>query len=230
MSNDLEWIDKWQKKRDPEAFSNLLSRFNPVVTKFVNQFGNTGVSKHALKAKAHTQLIKSLDTFNPNAGTQPITHIYNNMKKLNRMAAESLTSGHIPEERSLKLATFKTSVDNLTDRLGRDPAIDEIADELVWNKKEVARMQSELGGETTASNADFDFYGNSTTMVSRDKELADYLYSELDGEHKVIFEHTFGYGGQPILSNKELAKKLNTNEMFVSRAKKKMGSKLKEYR
>jgi DNA-directed RNA polymerase specialized sigma subunit len=228
--NDIEMIDHWQKTKDPETFSKLVTRFNPVVHKHVNQYAGTGVSKQALATKARAQLVKSLNTYNPSAGTQPITHVYNNMKKLNRMASESLTSGHIPEDRALKAATYKTTVSNMADRLGREPSAQEVADELKWNVVEVGRMNSELTGETTASKAEFDFYGNSTQGTSVDKELADYMYMELDGNDKVIFEHTFGYAGKPILKNKDIAKILNTNEMSVSRSKKRMGSKLREYR
>ena len=223
-------IEHWQKTKDPETFGKLMIRWNPVVTKFTNQYGQSGVSKNAVNAQARTQLIKSMSTYNSNAGTQPITHIYNGMKKLNRTANESLTSGHIPEARSIQMATYRSSVDNMADRFGRDPNIDEIADELGWDKKEVVRMNSELNGETTASNAEFDFYGNAVSMTSEDKMLADYMYQELDGKDKLIFEHTFGYGGKPILNNKELASKAGTNEMAINRAKKSMSNRLRSYR
>jgi len=228
--DEIEMIENWQKTKDPAMFGKLMVRYNPVVHKFANQYSGTGVSKNALTTKARAQLIKSLNTYNPKAGTQPITHVYNNMKKLNRMASESLTSGHIPEARSLKIATYKTTVDNMKDRLGRDPSVQEVSEELKWDPVEVGRMNSELTGETTASKADFDFYGNSTQGTSADKELVDYMYVGLKGQDKIIFEHTFGFGGKPILKNKEIAKKLNTNEMAVSRTKKRLANQLKEYR
>jgi DNA-directed RNA polymerase specialized sigma subunit len=174
--------------------------------------------------------MKSFDSYNPDMGTQPSTYVWNNLQKVQRLASESLTSGHIPEYRNLKRATFTTVRDNLTDRLGYEPSVDDMADELGWSKKEVGRMNNELGGEVTASGAEFDFYGNSTSKQSTDKPLVDYLYHELEGKNKVIFEHTFGYGGKPILTNKEIAKKLNTNEMAIHRAKKAMGEKIQSYR
>ena len=228
--NDIEKIEEWQKSRDPGLFAELITRYNPLVMKFTNQYANTGVSKGAIKTKARAQMVKSLNTYDSSAGTQPITHMYNNLKKLNRMASESLVSGHIPESRSLKMATYKTSVDNLTDRYGREPNTDEIADELKWAKKEVVRMNSELTGETTASNAEFDFFGNSNQQKSKDMELVDYMYSDLNGKDKVIFEHSLGYGGKSMLNNKEIAKKLNTHEMDISRTKKRLAKKIKEYR
>lgn len=228
--DDSEKIKFWQDTGDAMSFYELNKRFEPVVTKFVNQYKTVGVSPMTLRTKARTQLVKALKSYNPSSGTQPITHVYNNMKKISRMASESLMSGHIPEARALQKSTFQIAFDNMNDRLGREPSTDEMADEMSWSKLEVGRMMNEMSGETTASNAQFDFYGNSTQMESSDKALVDYLYHELNGDDKVIFEHTFGYAGKPVLSNKEIAMKINKNEMFVHRAKKRMSDRIREHR
>lgn len=228
--DDKEQILEWQKTKDPTLFANLVMRYQPVLNSVVNKYRTVGLPPATLKAAATTQMIRAFDTYNPNMGTQPTTHIWNNLQKVQRIASESLMSGHIPENRNLKKATFTIVKENLMERLGREPAVDEIADELSWNKKEVGRMLNEIKGEVTASNAAFDFYGNATKGSNRDKDLADYLYHELSGPQKVIFEHTFGYGGKPILNNKEIAAKLNTNEMSVHRMKKKMSDRIQEMR
>jgi len=230
MQDDKEMIQDWQDNRNPTAFANLMIRFQPVVNSVVNKYRTVGLAPATLRAHATTQLIKALDTYDPSKGTVPTTHIWNSLQKVQRVASESLMSGHIPENRNLKKSTFTIVRDNITEQLGREPNVDEMADELKWDRNEVGRMNNELKGEVTASNAEFDFYGNSTQGSSKDKDLADYLYSELDGPQKVIFEHTFGYGGKPILNNKEIAVQLNMNEMAVHRAKHKMSERIQEMR
>jgi len=230
MPTDQENILQWQKTKDPQLFADLIVRYQPVVNKVVNQYRTVGVPPATLRAEATTQLIKSFKSYNPNMGTQPTTHVWNNLKKVQRVASESLQSGHIPENRALKRSTFTIVRDNLEDRLGREPSTSEMADEIGWSRKEVARMEHELGGEATASKASFDYYGNIVTTEHPDKALADYMYHELSGPDKVIFEHTFGFGGKPILNNKEIAQKLNQNEMWVHRAKKRLSEKIKSYR
>jgi len=228
--NDTEQILKWQKTKDPNLFANMVIRYQPVINSVVNKFRTVGLPPATLRAHATTQLIKSFESFDPSRGTQPTTHIWNNLQKVQRVASESLMSGHIPENRNLKRSTYNIVQDNLTEQLGREPNVEEMSDELGWDKRETARMQSEMKGETTASNAEFDFYGNSTTSRSKDRQLVDYLYHELSGPQKVIFEHTFGYGGKDILNNKEIAKKLNMNEMMVHRMKKDMSRRVQEMR
>ena len=230
MPTDKEQLLEWQKNRDPNAFAEMMIRYQPIINKVVSQYRTTGVPPATLRAEATTQMIKSFETYDPRHETQPSTHVWNSLKKVQRTASESLMSGHIPENRGLKRATFVITRDNLSDRLGYEPSASQMADELGWNEKEVGRMNNELGGETTASRAAFEFYGNAITQKGEDTALAEYLYHELSGPEKVIFEHTFGFGGKEKLNNKELANRLNKNEMWISRAKKKMSQRLQQYR
>jgi len=229
-TDDVEKILEWQKTRDPKLYTELTMRYKPIVQSVVNKYSTVGVAPSTLRAQATSQMIRAFNSYDPNKGAQPSTHIWNNLQKVQRIAADSQLSGHIPEHRNLKRSTFTIVKQNLEDRLGYEPNTEQIADELGWNRKEAARMQHELHGETTASQAEFDFYGNSTTSEHPDKALVDYLYHELDGKDKLIFEHTFGYAGKPVLSNKEIAKKLKTNEMFVHRSKKRLGDRIREMR
>jgi DNA-directed RNA polymerase specialized sigma subunit len=229
-TNDRDKILEWQKTKDPRLFADLVIRYQPVINSVVNKYSTVGVAPATLRTQATSQLIKSFNTFDATKGTQPTTHIWNNLQKVQRIASESQISGHIPEHRNLKRATFNIIKQSLEDRIGYEPSTDELADELKWNKKETGRMLNEIHGETTASQAKFDFYGNSITRESKDKALVDYLYSELSGKDKVVFEHTFGFAGKPVLNNKQIAEKLRTNEMFVHRAKKRMSEKIKEMR
>jgi len=228
--DDKEQVLEWQKTKDPMLFANLSIRYRPIINSVVNKFKTTGLPPATLRAHATTQMIKALESYDPDQNTQFSTHLWNNLQKVQRVASESLMSGHVPENRNLQRATFTNIKENLTERLGREPAVDELSEEMHWNRKEVGRMLSEMKGEVTASEAPFDFYGNASVTPHHDKELADYLYTELSGPQKVIFEHTFGYGGKPILNNKEIAEKLHKNEMWIHRQKQSMSQRIQEMR
>jgi DNA-directed RNA polymerase specialized sigma subunit len=230
MENDKEQLLEWQKTKSPELFAALYGRFQPLVNSVVNKYRTTGLAPSTLRTQANVQLIKAMETFNGNKGTQPITHVYNSLNKVQRLANESLISGHIPEQRSMKRSLFTITKENLGDELGREANNSEMADSLHWSIGEVERMNKELRGETTASSAPFDFYGNSNTSESKDKILLDYLYNELSGPKKLVFEYSLGYGGKPILSNKEIGKKMNLGEMAIHRMKRSMAEQIKDYR
>jgi len=140
MTDDKSQILEWQKTKDPDLFAKLVIRYQPVIHKVVNKYRTVGVAPATLRAQATSQLIKAFKSYDANKGAQPTTHIWNNLQKVQRIAAESQISGHIPENRNLKRSTFTIVRDNLTDRLGYEPSVSEMADELGWNEKEVGRM------------------------------------------------------------------------------------------
>ena len=228
--NEADKILDWQKRKDPKLFTELVFQYQPIINSVANKYRSVGVSPATIRTEATTQLIRALKTYKSDMGTQPTTHIWNQMRKVQRLATESLMSGHTPEYRNIKKSTFVTVRDNLMDRLGYEPSTAEMADELKWDPNEVSRMTAELGGEVSASRADFDFFGNAKQIESKDKALASYLYNDASGKDKVILEHTFGFGGKEILNNRELAKRLKTNEMAVHRAKQSLSKKIREYR
>jgi DNA-directed RNA polymerase specialized sigma subunit len=229
--DDREQLLNWQKSRDPDEFVKLYIRYQPVVGSVVNKFKTTGLPQATIRAQANSQLIKAMETYNGNKETQPITHIFNSLLKVQRTANESLMSGHIPEARNMKRATFNIVKENLTDTLGREPSIDELSDELKFDKRETVRMLEETSkGETSASHAPFDFYGSSTKTQHPDRILIEFMHSELPEKQKIILEHTVPYFGKEQLNNKEIAKRLKTNEMYIGREKRKMAEKIKSYR
>lgn len=232
MATETEKLLYWQKTKDPNTFAELVVKYQPIVNSVVGKYRTVGVSVPALRAKATAQLIKAMKTYDPKHKTAPTTHIWNDLKKVQRMAGESLQSGHIPEYRSVKRATFTTVRDNLTDRLGREPNIKEMSNELKWSQRETARMNSELTAEVPQSAMSFDSFGDADPGTIRDKELATYLYngSDIDDRDRLILEHVFGFGGKPILKNKEIARVAGTNEMAIVRARKRLARKIESFR
>jgi DNA-directed RNA polymerase specialized sigma subunit len=230
MDNDKEQLVTWQKTHDPELLMGMMIRYRPVINSVVNKYKTTGIPPASLRAVATTEMLKSFNTYDINKNVEPITHLYNNLLKIQRIANSSLLSGHVPEARAMKRVEFNTVKLNLTDSLGYTPNNSQMADEMGWSSKEVERMESESKGEVGASGAKFDFWGNSTVSESKDKVLVDYLYHELPQKQKSIFEYTFGYNGKPILNNKQIALKMRTNEMDIHRQKKLMSARIKEMR
>lgn len=228
--NEVERVVQWQKTKDPNLLAEMVIKYQPTINTFVNRYRTTGVSQAALRAKANAQMLRALRTYDPRHKTAPNTHIWNNLKKVQRIAGESLQSGHVPEYRSFKRATFTTVHQNLTDRYGHEPSVADMANELKWSQREVSRMYSELGKEVPSSAITFDSYGSADPGTIKDMRIADYLYHESNNKDKVIMEHVFGYGGKKKLKNKEIAKLLNTNEMEIVRARKKLAEKIRSLR
>lgn len=227
----IKLLGEWQKDKDPAKFMALRSVYNPMIHKTVNSYKTTGLPKATVNARANAEFVNAMSSYKPNKNTQFSTHVFNYLRKVQRTAVSSLTSSTIPENRRFKMATYNTAKMNLSDELHRDPTSHELSDVLSWSPKEVAKYEKELGGEVTASGASFDYYGNSNVEDNKDMNLLTYMYhGNISPQEKLFMEHKHGFGGKKILSNKDIANKLKTNEMAITRMSKKLSDELKAYR
>lgn len=223
------WHD-WKKTGDDNKALQLMQSYQPLIFSSVNKFSSANVPKSVLVAEGQKLAFDAIKSYDPKRGAALNTHIHNNLRNLNRIVYENVNVGKIPEARSMKAVTFMNVKSNLTDRLSREPSISEVADEMSWSEREVSRMENELAGELTTGKIEgAEFYGQALNKMGKDQELMSYAYNDLTGKDKVIFEHSTGYGGKPVLSNKDIAKKLRTNEMAITRAKRRLAEQIKSY-
>ena len=226
----MEWTGNGQMDNDDRAFQ-LMTSFQPLIHSQVNKFRNSGLPPSVLGAEGQRLAFDALKSYNPNKGAALNTHIINNMRNIHRLVQQNQQVGKIPEARGMKMVTYKNVRSNLEDQISREPSVDEMADAMGWSLAETDRMEREIHGELTTGKIEgAEFYGEANTRANKDIETMRYLYKELFGNDKVIFEHTFGYGGKPILNNKDIAVKLHTNEMAITRAKRKLAQKAQTYR
>ena len=192
----------------------------------VRKADSTPVPDSAVRAEAWRHALRAFDTYDPDKAALS-THVGNNLKRVNRFVAQFQTAMSIPEARRLKIRMFQNAMDDYRDRHGREPPTQELSDELAWSPAEVGRMRRELRGEVleTTSPVLMDFGYESD---DRDREVAlQYVYPELGPREKLVFEHTFGWKGRPVLSsNKEIAETVGVSETTVRNTKKEIAHKL----
>jgi len=233
MTRDEEFglWKNWKKDKDELKLLQLIESYQPLVHHTVSKFRTSGLPGSALQAEGNKLLIKSLESYSPDRGAALNTHIHNNLRNIQRYVYDHRQAGHIPEARNLKRSTFLTVRSNLEDRFGREPHIDEMADEMDWSVGETERMSKEVRGELLTSKIEgSDLYGMRTSAPRRDVETARYMYEGMPaGQEKEIMAHTFGFDNKPILSNIELARKMNTNPMAITRAKQKIATQFKGF-
>jgi hypothetical protein len=69
-------------------------------------------------------------------------------------------------------------------------------------------------------------YSSQHTETSPEDEAVDLLYYDLNPTEKYILEHKIGYNNAPIMSGKEIAKKVNLSPVRVSQISEQLGNKL----
>lgn len=237
---DLQLWHAWKKTNHPDDLKALLRAYDPVVHKFTSQYTHSGVPQHALETETKLNAVKAFHNYDPSKGTQLNTHVTNMLQKGQRMVYENKGLTRIPEHRATRISTYMSVHDFLKEKLGRDPSLGELQDELAashpidslkepaWSKPEIERMQKELHKTLLSSE---DTLGDiATQKPTRESELLDYVYYELTPQEQAVYEHLTGRHGKPILDGINIAKKLDMTPSRVSRIRQRIAEKFEKYR
>lgn len=206
-------LAKWHAwKRDPsdKNLSGLLQQVNPLIQREVNKWSGT-FARPLLTAEGQRLAIKAFDTYSPDKGTALGTHVVNNLLKMSRLTYANQNVARLPETKMTRFHSLKVAEAELLDELGRPPTISELADHLGWSLQYLTNFQTELSHkeilESGGINADVEGRGGTPTEIDQQDHVLDYIYHDLTPQQKIIFEHTTGYRGAPILQNNEIIKK-----------------------
>lgn len=214
---DLEDINeiasRWVKYKLPKDGTALHKHLAPIVSSAITSYG--GGAKD-LKVQAYKLAFDAINTFDPSKGADIKTHVYNNLKRLNRVAAIRSNIVRIPEGVSRDYATVSRAIRDFSDEYGRDPNDDELSDITKLSKKRIDSILNRnsfiSGSESvTAEGAD----RVSAKGISMDTYI-DYLYASSDNIDKSIIEMSSGYRGKPILPNNVISRKLGLTPAAIS--------------
>ena len=222
---DNQAWNKWNSTKSKQDLSVLFKRVEPIINKEVNRWAGGAIAPPVLKIEAKKIALGAFNNFNPSK-SKLSTHVTNNLKGLSRTVYTYANSARLPEHRMIKAKTFIAVEDDLTNKLGRIPTAQELAEKLSWSKKEVGRIRQELRSsysDSAPTPPGFD----STFDGSAD---LDFIYHDLNNQDKVVFEHTTGYSGAPILDGKSLIKKTGLTQGQISHSKRRIKSIVLDFR
>jgi DNA-directed RNA polymerase sigma subunit (sigma70/sigma32) len=161
-------------------------------------------------------VLKALQTYDPARGTQINTHIGHELKHLNRYVIEYQNVGKIPENRGIAISRFQNIKSNLTEDLGREPTVTELADALMWSEAEVERMQTELRSDILIQQGKEEaFFDTGFNPTDKKMDIVQFVYYQSGPEEKKILEYIFGLGGNPKLLIPEIAERLGKSATEV---------------
>jgi DNA-directed RNA polymerase specialized sigma subunit len=208
--NELGLWKKWKKTKDPAHLNALITSMDPFLQSNVNKFSTAPLPRTALESQARLLAVKALQTYDPSKGTQINTHVGHELKHLNRYVIEYQNVGKIPENRGIAISKFQNIKSNLTEDLGREPTITELADALMWSPAEVERMQTELRSDILIQQGkDEAFFDTTFNPTDRTKDIVQFVYYQAGPDEKKVLEYTFGIGGNPKLTPAEMAIRMN---------------------
>jgi DNA-directed RNA polymerase specialized sigma subunit len=166
----------------------------------------------AVKAEAYKLAKEAAKTYNPASGNKFSTHLVNNLKKLSRMSTQYGSIVRNPENVQFGYNKIQKTEKDLEHTLGRPATVEEIAHHTGFSIKATDQMLQSKKSVTGLSN----LVNAPTYNSNQNEEWMAFVYHDLSEKDKLIFEHKTGYGNKPILSNIELAKKLNISQATLS--------------
>jgi hypothetical protein len=214
---DIEAWNNWKKSGSREDLGTLFNRMEPVIQKEVSRWASGPVARPVLNLEAKKISLNAFNSFDPNKAKLN-THLTNNLKGLSRIVYTHTNPARMPEHQVLKLSTFTSAKQALEEQLGREPTALELGEDLAWSPREVERYQGQLRtGYSTSQPLPPGF-----DRFDSDKVFLEFVYNDLVDQDKIVFEHTTGYGGKPILSAKDLIKKTKMTQGQISHSKRRI--------
>lgn len=225
---DLELWEAYNRSPGPYTLKPLMKQLNPVIQNEVNKWAGA-IARPVLEAKAKALTLEAIKSYDPNAGAALATHVTNRLLKLSRTVYTHQDAVRLPEHKKLKVNAYFHATNELKTQYGREPTSIEIADHMAWSPGLVSQIESAITPELIESE-DMGaglFETQSIWSPNSDDGMVEMIYFDLDPTDKLIFEHSTGYSGRPILSNPELMKKTGLTQGQLSYRKKKLVDKIK---
>ena len=219
----------WNKKPSEELTSVVLHKLKPTMSSAITSYA-PGHSKD-LAVKAATLTLQALKTYDPARGADPTTHVFNNLKRLNRYANRRQNIIPISERAAMEYRTISTAKDDFIDTYDREPSDLELADLTGFSVKKIRKVLD--GNRVISETAQINPETHNANVFESDitdDDYLDYVYRSVGPIDQKIIEWSSGMSGKPVLSNLEIAKKLHITPAAVSQRKSKLASMLSEVR
>jgi len=214
----------WQKKQDKTAMRTLIRTFGKLINSEVGRYQGT-LNRPVLTSFAKKYVADAVRSFRPETGNQLSTHIVNQLQRLHRLNYRNVQGLRSSEDAQAKMNTFFQVRTDLANELGRDPSSMEIANRMNVPIKLVGKLNQQIKLERGPDET------QTTALIPEnfeEKEVVDFIYYELPDTHKKIMEYKVGYNNSPILSNKEIAKRLKISPVRVTQISKAISKKFRD--
>jgi hypothetical protein len=222
------WHDWNNSGRQPDKLRPLVRSLQPLVTNRLKIYEHQirEIPPGAIRSEFSDQLLRSLETFDPNKGRMK-TWVTGQFRKVNRFINTYQNPARIGEKRIGNITKFKTAVQDLQEQLGRYPSAQEIADHAKMPINDVGMLQTELRRAHPAGQ--FGEADPTTFRMSRTQEMLRLLPADLTPEENAVFERVHGLHGQRVQGTGDIARALKMSAPKVSRLKSSIARKWKQY-
>jgi DNA-directed RNA polymerase specialized sigma subunit len=212
---DIELYTTWKQSQAPEDLNKLMNHLNPLIASEASKWKQTGINPDVLQGKARTLAFEAIQTFDPSK-SQLNTHVINHLRKLNRFSIENQNAIRVQEDTIFAYRKFLQHKADKEEKLGKTLS-DQEALKGFSEAKKIKDFKPMIEHYYTAASE-----SNSAPIRSdlgADSVGLKATFNQLKPTQQLIMQHTFGLNGSEILSNQDIAKRLNVSAPAVSKQK-----------
>lgn len=221
-SEFTEPYEQWKKDPNPHTTGSMLKAMQPAIDRGISAYAGRK-SGPIVKSQARKLALQALRTYDPSKAALR-THVINHMKGLQRAQRRSEHVLKTPERVMLDRGRLDTAATELSDRFGRDPSIQELADYTGIAPKRIeyvrrfrspvseSALSAQVGGGGEVS-------GYSPAVEHESDTWIRAVYADANPVNQKIMEWSLGMFGEPVLSNNEIAKRLGITPGAVTQRK-----------
>ena len=214
-------FDAWQTAKTPKNLKAVVDANKPTIDNALKSFAG-GMPGNNVRRRAELMAAEAIKTYDPARGAQLHSHIMNQLQGLRRVASKFADPMPKPDRLRIESAKLDQEKRSLTDLLGREPSLEELAEHSQYDVRKIRRLQMRnraVVPESSLIPEDGDEEDEYMPGVKRNDPIAvwmDYVYHDLDDIGRIVFQYRTGYNGAPKLSNQEIAKRLHMTPSAVS--------------
>lgn len=210
----------WRNRPDPQTAGALLKAVTPDIDRGI--VAHVGQDNPLLRSRARQLTLKAFQTYDPGKARLG-THIVNQLQGLKRISRQQSQVLSVPERIYLDQTHLHRQETELTDRLGREPTTQELADYSGISSRRIAKVraykQPLAEGSLMPLHPEEDVADYLPAIRSDNQSIMEIVYGDLDPINQTILEHSLGLHGRRVLSNKELAAQLRMTPGAVTQRK-----------
>lgn len=224
-----DMVSVWNKDPNEELTSIILQKLKPTINSAMTSYA-PGHSKD-LAVKAAKLSLEALKTYDPTRGVDPTTHVFNNLRRLNRISNKRQNIIPISERHAMEYKVMQQAADRFMDTFDREPSDLELADETGFSLKKIQKLR--YGNAVASESSQINEETHTSTAFSSDvtdDDYYDYVYRSVGPIDQKIMEWASGKYGKAPLSNKDIAAKLHITPAAVSQRRQKILNMLSEVR
>ncbi len=216
--------DAWVKAPTPQGLRKVVDTLQPTVDQALKSYAG-GSEVPTVRSRARQLAAKAVRSFDPKHGVKLQTHLMRQLQALQRIAPATVEPLALPEKFRRDQGVVRSAMSSLSDDLGREATDEELADATMLPLKRVLRVRGKMRARIpfSAMNADSDDSDDddsSPDVVASEHtpedDWLDAVYHDLGEQDRLIMQYRTGYRGAPVLSNQDIAAKLQLHPTSIS--------------